>query len=67
MFDHLTSFLSSREMISWVEIELPTAPFNLGISPLSSCSLGSSQTPNFNYDNITFNKPIVKENLSKRE
>ena len=43
-FDHLTSFLSSREMISQPRIELPTTLFGLGTFPLSCSSLGSSRT-----------------------
>ena len=37
---HLASFPSSRETISRPGIKPPTSSFNLGTSPLSSCSLG---------------------------
>ena len=40
----MVSFLSSKETILRLGIEPPTTPFNLGISPLSSSSLGSSRT-----------------------
>lgn len=44
MLDHLTSFSSSRESISWPGLELPTTPFSLGTFSLSSYSLRSSRT-----------------------
>ena len=44
VLDHLASFSSSREIISWSRIESPTTPFGLGTFPLSSSSLRSSWT-----------------------
>jgi hypothetical protein len=65
-FDHLVSFSSSRETISWLRIELPTTRFGLGISPILSSSLGSSRTklarfheiPNY-FDNVSMPTLLV--------